>query len=476
MNITGRREERRELERCERSGKSELVCVYGRRRVGKTFLVEQTFSESIAFRATGVEEGNTRQQLKSFHLRLLEYGDTVRTIPKNWFEAFARLERILSGDSIVRSAHGKRIVFFDEFPWFDTVRSDFLMAFGEFWNRCGSGSGDIMFIICGSATSWIIGNILENTGSLYHRVTCQIFLAPFTLQETEWFFREREAGWSRKQIAECRMVFGGLPFFLELLHTDDSLRQNIDRLIFQPQALLQSESKRLLESTLRKSPVYGQILQLLSEHRCGLKQKVCYEKLNIPRGSFVRAADDLLKCGYIRKYVNMHETRKPTYLQIVDPFLLFHFRFLSASGKKEISSFSEFMQEEGRYTNWRGMAFELLCLEHVRQIKSALGIAGVRTNSFPWISRKKKGGAQIDLVIERDDGITNLCEMKYTDKPFTVTAAVEEELLHKKEVFREETKTKQTLKTVLVSASGVAGVAHTEHISQILTLEELFAS
>ena len=282
MRIIGRIAEKRELERCERSGKSELVCVYGRRRVGKTYLVEQTFAQCFAFRATGVEGGNTRRQLKSFNQRLRECGDEVRTIPRDWFEAFSRLESVLAREEVVRSPHGKRVVFFDEFPWFATARSDFLMAFGEFWNRCGTAAGDLLFIICGSATSWIIGSILESTGSLYNRVTCQVHLAPFNLKESEAFFVDRDFGWTRRQIAECQMVFGGLPFFLDLLDGNESLASNIERLCFAPYALLRHESKKLLEATLKKSPIYGQILDLLARHSHGIRKQDCYKELGIP--------------------------------------------------------------------------------------------------------------------------------------------------------------------------------------------------
>ena len=344
MNIISRRNEIRELHQCERSGKSELVCVYGRRRVGKTFLVEQTFAGSFAFRATGVENGNTRQQLKSFHRRLKEHGDEAKTIPKDWFEAFSRLEKVLSGDDVLLSAHGKKIIFLDEFPWFATPRSDFMMAFGEFWNRCGTAGGDYMFIICGSATSWIIRNILENTGSLYHRVTCQIFLEPFTLRETEQFFVDRQFGWARNQIMECQMIFGGLPFFLDLLDPDTSLRQNVDRLIFRPRALLRDESARLLEATLSKSPAYNQILRLLSRHRYGMQKSKCRETLGLSDGTFNRSVENLLKCGYIIEYKREYEKMNPAYIQLIDPFLLFHYSFLS--GNRQADSYSELIHNE----------------------------------------------------------------------------------------------------------------------------------
>ncbi len=474
MRIISRRYERQELDRCERSGESELVCVYGRRRVGKTYLVEQTFAGYFAFRATGVEGGNTRQQLKAFNPRLQECGDTTRTIPHDWFEAFSRLESVLSAEDTTRSSHGKRLVFLDEFPWFATAKSDFLMAFGEFWNRCGTAHNDLMLIICGSATSWIMGNVLENTGNLYDRVTCQIHLKPFCLRETEEFLVDREFGWSRRQIAECQMVFGGLPYFLDLLDGNDSLGANIDRLCFTPHALLRNESKKLLEATLRKSPVYGQIIDLLARRRHGMLKQDCFEALDIPKGTFSRAVDDLVKCGYVWEYKSPRTPRKPLRLQLVGPFLLFHCAFLS-KGANVAQRWGDFVHDGGRFADWRGNAFEVLCLCHIAQLKAGLGIAGVRTNEFPWTSEQREGGAQIDLVIEREDGITNICEMKFTDTPFAVSSSYEASLLHKVAVFREETETKQALKMVLVSAEGIAGSAHMEHIARQLTLDDLFA-
>lgn len=472
MKIIGRRQEILELEQCERSSKSELVCVYGRRRVGKTFLVEQTFAGSFAFRATGVEGGNTRQQLKAFHQRLKEHGDQTRAIPKDWFEAFSRLDQVLSEKDIVLSPHNKKIVFLDEFSWFATARSDFLMAFGEFWNRRGTESGDYLFIICGSATSWIIKNVLDNTGSLYHRVTCQIFLAPFSLRESELFFNDREFGWTRSQIVECQMIFGGLPFFMDLLNRNESFRQNVDRLLFRPRALLRGESNRLLEATLNKSPAYGQILELLSHLRYGMLKSECQSSLKLSDGTFSRAVEDLVRCGYIVEYKRNYEKGNPKFLQLIDAFLLFHYHFLSKDS--DTLSYTELTLREGFFSNWRGNAFEIMCIQHIDQIKTALGILGVRTRNYPWTEVSDEAGAQIDLVIERDDRITDLCEMKCTDKPFVISKEYEEKLLQKREVFQKATGTKQVLHIVLVSAEGISGTAHTEHLSYILTMDDLF--
>lgn len=471
MAIIGRKEDILELDRCERSQKSELICVYGRRRVGKTYLVEQTFANYFAFRATGVESGNTRTQLKSFHQRLREAGDTIKRIPQNWFEAFSRLEKVLNSDDVRLSIHGKKIVFFDEFPWFATARSDFLEAFGEFWNRCGTISGNYMFIICGSATSWIIKNILEDTGSLYDRVTCQIFLRPFTLRETELYMRDKDFGWSRRQIVEAQMVFGGLPYFFDLLNPNESLAWNINTLVLRPHALLGNESKKLLEATLKKSPAYNEIMACLSTHYYGMLKQECFESLNISQGTFSRAVDDLVKCGYVHESADTYAKGHPLRLQLVDPFLLFHYNFLSKN-ISDNTKFEDIKNDIGRYMNWRGHAFEVLCMYHIDSIKSALGISGVRTNEYAWVSKNRD--SQIDIVLERDDGIINICENKYTDTPFSISESYERNLLKKIETYREETNPQKALKLVMICAEGIEGVAHTEHISRTLTLDDLF--
>ena len=472
MRIIARKKEKKELEECEKSAKSELVCVFGRRRVGKTFLVEQTFGNYFAFRATGLENGNTKQQLRAFNQRLLECGSKVSTIPKDWFEAFSRLDSLLSSDNNVLSPHNKKIVFLDEFPWFATPKSDFLLAFEDFWNRRGTQKGDLLFIICGSATSWIIKNVLDNTGSMFHRVTAQIFIPPFSLAESEMFFRDREFGWSREQIMKCQMVFGGLPFFMDLLHENESFRQNVDRLLFRPNALLGDETSRLLEATLKKSPIYGRILELLSQHVYGLKKSEVCEKLDLPVGSFSRAVEDLVKCGYVTEYKRDYEKGNPLYIQLVDLFLLFHYHFLSPNNR--VSCYDEIESDMGRFSNWRGHAFEILCFHQIGQIKQALGISGVKTRCYTWINIGQGESAQIDMVIERDDKITNICEIKCTEKPFIMTKEYDEELLRKREVFKNATGTKNAIKIIMISASGISGVAHTEHISGVITMDDLF--
>ncbi len=473
MKIISRKEEKKELEYSERSKKSELVCVYGRRRAGKTFLVEQTFRE-FAFRAVGLEKGTTKQQLKAFGQRLIEYGDDIKNTPKDWFEAFSRLDKILSMDSVRRSPNGKKIIFFDEFPWFATKRSDFLVAFEDFWNRKGTLDGDIVFIICGSATSWIIKNVIKNTGNLFQRVTKKICIEPFTLAETESFFKDREFDWPREQIAECQMIFGGLPFFFDLMNPSLSLNQNINRLLFNKDALYKDETKRLLEATLSESPIYEQILSKLAFAKYGIKKAELQKEIGASNGTYVRAIQDLVDCGYIIEYRKKYEEYNPLYVQLMDSFLLFHYHYLSK--EKQIDSYEDLISNMGRYDNWRGQAFEILCFKNTRKIKSALGIDGVKTDVYPWYNSDddKNERAQIDMVIERADQITNLCEIKYTNKPFEIDSSYEQQLLRKRDVFKKKTGTSQALKIIMISAKGLSGTAYTSYVSDVITLDDLF--
>ena len=473
MKIISRKEEKKELEYCERSKKSELICVYGRRRVGKTFLVEQTFRE-FAFRAVGLEKGTAKQQLKSFGQRLIDYGDDIKSAPKDWFEAFSRLDKVLSRDSVRRSPNGKKIVFFDEFPWFATKRSDFLMAFEDFWNRRGTLDGDLLFIICGSATSWIIKNVIKDTGNMFQRVTKKIFIEPFNLSETEAFFKDREFDWSREQIAECQMIFGGLPFFFDLMNPSYSLNQNINRLLFNKDALYRDETRRLLEATLSESPIYGQILSKLAFAKYGIKKSKLQEEIGASNGTYGRAVQDLVDCGYIIEYKKKYEEYNPLYIQLMDPFLLFHYHYLSKESQTD--SYEDLISDIGRYDNWRGQAFEILCFNNTNSIKSTLGISGVKTEVYPWYNSvdNKNKRAQIYMVIERADNITNLCEIKYTNNPFKVDAAYEQQLLRKRDIFKEKTGTSQALKIIMISAKGLSGTAYTSYISDVITLDDLF--
>lgn len=470
--LIGRRREQSDLDEWCRSPKAELICVYGRRRVGKTYLVEQTFRNELAFSATGSEDKRMRPQLRVFHGALRRFGCTEASAPADWFEAFDRMRSLLESADVVRSGGGRRIVFLDEFPWFATKRSDFLTAFGDFWNAWASKQDDLVVVICGSATSWIIKNLFENTGSMYNRITRRLYVAPFTLRETEQMASALNLGWSRDTILKAYLVFGGLPYYLDMLDRRKSLAQNVDDLCLTTHAPLRDEVPHLMEATLSDSPLHRSVLRELSRTKRGVYRTVLAESLGGDGGNLSRTLDDLEKCGYIRRYKDIYHKGRGSIYQLVDPFLLFSFRFIE-DGTLD-SGWSGFEGSPAYYA-WRGNAFELVCIDHLPQVKRALGIAAVQTRCFSWSSSSSSPGAQVDLVIERRDGVTDLCEMKYTDGPFAVDSEYERQLLRKREVFREETGTESTIHIVLVSANGLQQGGHTGCVTAVVTADDLFA-
>ena len=439
--------------------------------------MEQFFSGDFAFRATGACGASQRELLKMFGIQLYRHGDASAVAPRDWYAAFSRLETLLENESVVRSASGNRVVFLDEFPWFATQRSSFVRAFANFWNRYSNSNSDLIVIICGSATSWIIENVLDDGGDLFNRVTCPIFLEAFTFAETEAFFNSRGFEWNRFKIAECQMVFGGLPFFFERLNPADSLAQNIDRLCLAEHAMFRNETSTLLETTLRKSPAYSKVLSELANHREGMKQTDLEQAVGVSHNTFFKVMAQLANCGYIKRTQVPHVKGKQFFVQLVDPFILFHYKFIAPSiegDRNAYGKWQDFVNSGGAYSNWRGHAFEILCQYHAEELKLAINIGDVKTSQYPWTSSRKKGGAQLDLVFERADKLVNICEMKFTDDVFAMDEEYEKKLMNKKKVFKEESGMDWPVKIVLVSARGMKYNQYSDQVSKVITLDDLF--
>ena len=472
MSIIGRENEQQLFEDCLDSDQAEFVVVYGRRRVGKTYLVKEFFNTEFSFFATGVEEANMKEQLEFFNDSLIEYGSTTKRAPESWREAFRRLRDVLSQTDVYREplSH-KRIVFLDELPWMDTPRSGFKAALEHFWNSWGSSQKDLLLIVCGSATSWIIRNVLGDHGGLYNRITRQIHLYPFSLYECETFLTSKGINMSRRDIAECYMVFGGIPYYLNLLNRRYSLAQNIDTLLFQSGGQLYYEYERLFKSLFRNPKKHMAIIEALTNRRSGRTRAELIADTKIADGGlFSKALEELEQCGFVRAYKNYTKNANGEYYQLIDPFVLFYLNFLV---KKEYSSWTKYYGTPGYYA-WRGNSYEILCLNHLPQIKAALGISGVDSTEYSWRSSGNTRGAQIDLLIDRMDNVINVCEMKFSSEPFLIDADCEENLTHKLETFRRETKNTKTLHLTLISASGLERNNHSNVVVNVIPGEELF--
>ena len=470
--IIGRKEEQQILHSAAQSENSEFVAVYGRRRVGKTYLIRETFGYKFTFQHTGLAKGNTKEQLFSFAISLRDAGYDDCPIPKSWLEAFSLLSTYLKN-----STDEKKIVFLDELPWMDTPRSNFISAFEHFWNGWASARKDIVLIICGSATSWIINKVINDHGGLHNRVTKQIALQPFTLKECEMFAESKGLEMSRYQLAECYMVLGGIPYYWSLLEKGLSLAQNIDKIIFAKNGKLSNEFNQLYASLFKSPEQYIDVVTALGKKKAGMTREEIIAATDMySSGTLSKVLDELEYCGFIRKYNGFDKKSKQAIYQLIDNYTLFYFKFIQQNENNDEHFWSASI-DSAMHRAWSGLAFERLCMAHTQQIKAALGIAGVLSNVYSW--RKEaddmSDGAQIDLLIDRKDQVINLCEMKYSLSEYIIDAEYEQKLRNKKSVFINTTNTRKAVHLTMVTTFGIKTNAHSGIVQNEITLEDLFS-
>ena len=473
MKLVGRLKEKAELERYFNSKRPEFVTVLGRRRVGKTFLIKETLGEHFAFYFSGTigENINTAYQLNSFDEAIRLFGGKVSTASKSWSDAFGKLRHLLQVQRDYR-----QVIFIDELPWLDSPKSDFLPALDYFWNTFASSRSDIMLVVCGSAASWMVKNLFQNKGGLHNRVTGRILLKPFTLAECEDFFRELGVVMNRYQIAESNMIFGGIPYYLSMFRTDLGLTQNVDRLLFSENAPLKNEFTEMYSSLFKSADRHMRVVTQLSKIQKGLTRDEIIKSTGIPGGgNLTRTLAELEQCGFIDKYSDFVKKKSNALYRLTDPFTLFWLRYVKGYNERDEYFWTNLIDDGGRRA-WSGYAFEMLCFRHLEQIKHKLGIQGVSTSTASWRSRDTDPGAQIDMLISRNDGVINICEMKYTIHPFEIVKSYAERLEWKKAAFKMETGARQALHITMITTYGLAKKGYFTTAQSEVTLEDLFYS
>ena len=470
MNLIGRENEKAILSQCLSSGKAEFVVVYGRRRVGKTFLIKSFFKEKFAFYGSGVLGGKRKDKLVAFHQSLRQYGDSDPKAPKNWFEAFSRVQDILESSVAYRERKsGKRVVFLDETPWMDGARSDFKPALDFFWNTYASTKEDIVLIVCGSATSWIVKNILKSEGGFYNRLTHRVHLKPFSLSECKTLAKSLGMDYSPKQLIDAYMVFGGIPHYWSLFNPSKSVAQNIDSLCFDESGELSHEYTSLFKSLFSAKGKHRAIIEVMAAVRKGMTRQELAKAKKIGGGEPLTVAlEELEECGFIRRYTAYSKKKYDAIYQLIDPFVRFATTFLL---KRSEQSWMEYIGTSS-YHSWSGLCFELVVLNNIESLKKVAGFSDVATKEYAWKSKTSKPGAQIDLILDRKDGITFVLEAKYVSGEFEFDAAEEKNMARKIEVFRKETKTVNTLRAMYVTLNGLKKSPKTElAISSILATD-----
>jgi uncharacterized protein len=453
-NLIGREPEIRILQQALNSPKAELIAMYGRRRVGKTHLIQTVFEKEMVFELTGIQDAPLAEQLENF-------SDTITAAfqlpveiatPPNWLKAFRVLINFLE-PLIVDSP---KVIFFDEFPWLDTPKSRFLPAFDHFWNSWATKQKNLTVVICGSAASWMIQNIVRNKGGLHNRLTRRIRLQPFNLNETEQFLKSKYVTLDRYQIVQLYMVTGGIPQYLNDVQSGESATQIIDRLCFSKDGWLIDEFNNLYSALFDSADRHIDIVRTLANKPSGMTRTELVESSTLSSGgSLTKVLEELSESGFISEFIPFNKTAKDTLYKLTDEYSLFYLKFIE-NNKSSGAGTWLLKAASSSWASWSGLAFENIWLKHISHIKKALGIAAVYTDECAWrfVAKGEERGAQIDLLIDRQDNCINLCEIKFSNKPFSLTKEYAENLTAKRWIFEEKTGTKKTVFITLLTAFG----------------------
>ena len=470
--MVGRMKEQRKLRELYDSSESEFVVVYGRRRIGKTYLVRETFDGEFAFCHSGLARSGMMKQLQLFRSSLKEYGHEKCPRLTNWIDAFDELKVAVRNCELPR-----KVVFIDEMPWMDTPKSGFVPALENFWNGWASARKDVLLVVCGSASSWIIDKVLKNKGGLHNRVTEEIALSPFTLHECEEYAESRGLGYSRRMVMEAYMVLGGVPYYWRMLRRGRSPAQDFDELFFRSTGHLRREFDELYASLFKRREPYVAIVNALGATVGGLTRDELIAASGLADGGrFGRYLEELEECGFVRKFRAIGMKTKGAIYQLVDCYTLFYLSFVGGRGNADSRQWTDRL-ETPEYYSWAGHAFERVCLLHVRNIKRALEIGGVRTSEYAWRGANACGKtAQIDMLIDRNDGIIDICEMKYTREPYALTEGEWNRIAVRRQALRDSSATRKAIHVVMVTDLPLMRNAWSKEISGFVSSDDLFAA
>ena len=468
--MSGREKEQRRLRELADSDDAEFVAVYGRRRMGKTYLVRETFDGEFTFCHSGMARVGMAKQLQAFRSSLREWGDEHCPRLTNWIDAFDRLKQVVKG-----SIQRRKIVFIDEMPWMDTPKSGFVPALEHFWNGWASARKDVMLIVCGSAASWIIDKVLKNKGGLHDRVTGQIALEPFTLRECELYAQSRGLDYTRRMVTECYMVLGGIPYYWRMLRRGMSPAQNFDELFFSPKGQLRFEFDELYASLFKRKEPYVKIVTALGTKTYGLTRDELLAAAGLSDGGRIgRYLEELETCGFIRRCRALGKKTKDSVFQVADNYTLFYLRFVANGNGKNARGWTDRL-ETADYYSWAGCAFERVCLQHVLSIKRALEIGGVKTSEHSWRGIAPDGSpAQIDMLIDRNDGIVDLFEMKYTKDAYALSEEEWNRISRRRTALRSVLPLSKAIHVVMVTAQPMVRNAWSKEVMAFVTADDLF--
>ena len=453
--VIGREKEVQILKNALASDKSELIVLYGRRRVGKTFLIRETYAKEIVLEVSGIHKVNFKTQRTNFYNEIVKKLKrfSKRKVPTDWMEAFAML-----GDYIdtIKGAQ-KKVVFIDEFPWMNTHKSSYVPIFAHFWNNYCSKRRDLVVVICGSAASFMINKVINDKGGLHNRISYPIRLLPFNLRETEMFLKSKKVNLDKYDYLRLYMAIEGIPHYLEKINSGDSVPMAIDRLCFKTGGVLVNEFNIVFPSLFDNSQNHTKVVEALANVQQGMDRGSIIKKSGVKSGGTISTVLlELIESGFVTEYRPFGKRKKEKLYRLSDEYSLFYLKYIKNNSGGSWTTLSS----SRSYSSWSGFAFENLCLKHVEQIKKALGLSGIYSENYCWRNRN----AQIDLLIDRNDRSMNICEMKFSNTQFTIGKKDADNLRNKKAELTKELTSHKNIFITMVTTFGVANNAHSNKV------------
>ena len=472
--MIGRKKEKERIEKLLASNRSEFLAITGRRRVGKTFLIDNLLREHYCFSITGIQNGNMTTQLLNFAVKLSEYNGTFQPqVAANWQIAFLQFKAYL----MTLDKDKKQVIFLDELPWMDTPKSGLIQMLAHLWNDYLSKESHFILVICGSATSWITKKIINDTGGLHNRVTENIHLYPFTLSETHAFFQSKGLQLTLHDLTKIYMTLGGIPFYLENIRKGESFAVAIERICFSPTGILHNEYNNLFQALFNNADIHQEIVATLAARPYGLTHAEIIQQIGMKQatGTYQRAIEELLISDFIIENTPFGKKKRGATYKLIDEYSIFYHSFIKPHKKYSPGMWQQ-LSESQSYKIWAGYAFETLCFKHIDAIKQALGITAVYTEiyNFKVPTSDESEGFQIDLLIDRKDNSINLCEIKFHSAPFTITKDYYRQLIEKRQRFVDFTGTKKQVFLTFITNFGITANAYAQEIVDAdIRLEQL---
>ncbi len=470
--MVGRQQQTQQINELINSPKSEFIGVLGRRRVGKTFLIDSVLGEYFCFQMTGIQDQSTAEQLENFNRKLFLYSKAAyqSTAPKNWGEAFFQLRMYL--DTLPKKK--KQVIFLDELPWISTSNSGFLQQLAHLWNDYLSKHQHFILVVCGSASSWIKKHITNDKGGLHNRLTATIHLEPFTLAETKAFLYAKNIKLTHQEIAKIYMAMGGIPYYLDDIKRGETATKAIERMCFEENGRLTNEYNNLYKALFYNATHHELIVSALAGSQKGMLRSEILAKTKIQDGGpFTRAMIDLLDCGFVGTLSQFGQKKREEVYRLRDEYTAFYHRFIKLQKRYE-SGMWALQASSQNYKIWLGYAFELLVHRHIDKVRSKLGISGIYSE-IATLYQNETLPMQIDLLINRKDNAVNFCEIKHYESGFVFDKKKHKEITQKLQLFKQILgKRKQVFYTFISNQEAVQNEYSLELIDNVVLLDDLF--